>query len=85
MADTFEIEIATPEKLVIQQHAEFAEIPGKDGYLGVLSGHAALLSELGEGALSITADGKTESLTVSGGYVEIRDNRVRVLADRVER
>jgi F0F1-type ATP synthase epsilon subunit len=31
MADTFEIEIATPEKLVIQQHAEFAEIPGKDG------------------------------------------------------
>ncbi|PYT15399.1 MAG: ATP synthase F1 subunit epsilon [Acidobacteria bacterium] len=85
MADTFEIEIATPEKLVIQQHAEFAEIPGKDGYLGVLPGHAALLSELGEGALSITADGKTESLTVSGGYVEIRDNRVRVLADRVER
>ena len=47
MADTFEIEIATPEKLVIQQHAEFAEIPGKDGYLGVLPGHAALLSELG--------------------------------------
>jgi len=85
MADTFEIEIATPEKLVIQQHAEFAEIPGKDGYLGVLPGHAALLSELGEGGLSITADGKTESLTVSGGYVEIRDNRVRVLADRVER
>ena len=49
------------------------------------AGLATVGRELGEGALSITADGKTESLTVSGGYVEIRDNRVRVLADRVER
>ena len=49
MADTFEIEIATPEKLVAQQRAETAQIPGKDGYMGVLPGHAPLLSELGVG------------------------------------
>jgi len=83
MAETFEIEIATPEKLVLRQAAEFAQIPGKDGYLGVLPGHAALLSELGAGALSITAGGRTQDYTVTGGYVEIRDNHVRVLADRV--
>ena len=73
MADTFEIEIATPEKLVLRQAAQSAQIPGKDGYLGILPGHAALLSELGEGTLSVT-----------GGDVEVRDNHVRVLADRAE-
>ncbi len=78
MADTFEIEIATPEKLVLHQAAESAQIPGKDGYMGILPGHAALLSELGAGTLSITADGKTANFNVTGGYVEVRDNHVRV-------
>jgi F-type H+-transporting ATPase subunit epsilon len=84
MADTFQIEIATPEKLVLNQAAEYAEIPGKDGYMGILPGHAALLSELGEGELSYTLSGKTEKLKITGGYVEVRDNHVRVLADKVE-
>ncbi len=84
MADTFQIEIATPEKLVLSQAAEYAEIPGKDGYMGILPGHAALLSELGEGELSYTLSGKTEKLKITGGYVEVRDNHVRVLADKVE-
>ena len=84
MADTFEIEIATPEKLVLRRQADFAEIPGKDGYMGILSGHAALLSELGEGALSITLSGQTDTFTIHGGFVEVRDNHVQVLADRVE-
>ena len=83
MADTFEIEIATPEKLIVRQAAETAQIPGKDGYMGILPGHAALLSELGQGELSITSGGRTDSYNVTGGYVEIRDNHVRVLADRV--
>ena len=84
MADTFQIEVVTPEKLVLDQQAEFAEIPGKDGYIGVLPGHAALLGELGEGKLSITAGGQTRDIMVSGGYVEVRDNHVRVLADKAE-
>lgn len=84
MADSFEIEIATPEKLVLRQSAQSAQIPGKDGYLGILPGHAALLSELGEGALTVTGEGQTKTFTVTGGYVEVRDNHVRVLADRAE-
>jgi F-type H+-transporting ATPase subunit epsilon len=84
MADTFEIEIATPEKLVVRQRAESAQIPGKDGYMGILPGHAALLGELGEGKLSITLSDKTDDFTVHGGYVEVRDDHVRVLADRAE-
>ena len=84
MAETFEIEIATPEKLVVKRHAETAQIPGKDGYMGILPGHAALLSELALGKLTLTIGGKTESFIVTGGYVEVRDNHVRVLADGVE-
>jgi F-type H+-transporting ATPase subunit epsilon len=84
VADTFEIEIATPEKLVTRQQAESAQIPGKDGYLGVLAGHAALLSELGEGELSIALSDRIDRYKITGGYVEIRDNHVRVLADKAE-
>jgi F-type H+-transporting ATPase subunit epsilon len=84
VADTFEIEIATLEKLVTRQQAETAQIPGKDGYMGVLPGHAPLLSELGEGELSITSGGRTDTYKITGGYVEIRDDHVRVLADKAE-
>ena len=84
MADTFLLEIATPEKLVASEQVTTAQIPGKDGYMGILPGHAALLSELGEGELSYVAGGKTERMKVIGGYVEVRDDHVRVLADKVE-
>jgi F-type H+-transporting ATPase subunit epsilon len=84
MADTLHVEIATPERLVVDRQADYAKIPGKDGEMGILPGHAALLSELGHGELAVTYGGKTESFTISGGYVEVRDNHVRVLADSVE-
>lgn len=84
MADTFKIQITTPEKLLLDASADSAQIPGKDGYLGIMPGHAALLSELGEGDLSVTSSGKTQTFKVTGGYVEVRDNNVRVLADKAE-
>ena len=84
MAATLHLEIATPEKLVIDKNVDYATIPGADGYMGILPGHAALLSELGEGELSFVIGGKTESFKISGGYVEVRDNHVRVLADKLE-
>jgi len=83
MPDLLQVEIATPEKLVASQSADSVQIPGKDGYMGILPGHAALLSELGDGELSFTRSGQTERFHISGGYVEIRDNHVRVLADKV--
>ena len=54
MADTFDIEIATPERLLAREKAIRAQIPAKDGYIGVLPDHASLLSELGIGALTYT-------------------------------
>jgi F-type H+-transporting ATPase subunit epsilon len=86
MADTFDIEIATPERLLARETAVRAQIPAKDGFIGVLPDHAALLSELGIGALTYTTPGnQLYSLAVSGGFLEIKDNVVRVLSDTAEK
>jgi len=85
MATEFEIEIATPERLLAREKAIRAQIPAKDGYIGVLPDHAALLSELGIGALTYTTPGDQRfSLAVCGGFLEINDNVVRVLTDVAE-
>ena len=52
MADVFTIEIATPARLLAREEAVRAQIPGEDGYLGILPGHAALISKLGIGVLT---------------------------------
>ncbi len=86
MADTFEIEIATPERLLAQEKAVRSQIPAKDGYIGVLPDHAALLSELGIGALTYTTpEDPRFSIAVCGGFLEIKDNVVRVLTDVAEK
>jgi F-type H+-transporting ATPase subunit epsilon len=86
MADTFDIEIATPERLLSSEKAVRAQIPAKDGFIGVLPDHAALLSELGIGALTYATPGnQVFTLAISGGFLEIKDNVVRVLSDTAEK
>jgi F-type H+-transporting ATPase subunit epsilon len=75
------LEIATPDKLLVKEPVSQVEVPGKDGYMGILPGHAALISELKEGILKYTASGKVTELKIAGGFVEVRDNKVRILAD----
>ncbi len=85
MADSFEIEIATPERSIAKETVVRAQIPGKDGYLGILPDHAALISELGIGTLSYaTAQGTRSVVAVHGGFVEVLGNHVSVLADLAE-
>ena len=82
MADTFDIEIATPERLLARERAIRAQIPAKEGYIGVLPDHAPLLSELGIGALTYTTpEDHRFSLAIRGGFLEIYNNVVRVLTD----
>ena len=85
MADTFELEIATPERLIVRETVVRAQIPGKDGYYGILPDHAAMVSALGIGTLSYaTASGGTYIVAVHGGFFEVLENRVRVLSDVAE-
>jgi len=86
LAETFEIEIATPERLLAREKAVRAQIPAKEGYIGVLPDHASLLSELGIGALTYTTpDDHRFSLAIRGGFLEIHENVVRVLSDIAEK
>ena len=85
MAEQLELEIATPERQLVREQVSEVQLPGKDGYLGILPGHAALLGQLGAGALSYTAAGQQRYLAVDGGFVEILDDHVRVLADSAEK
>ena len=84
MADTFQLEVATPERLFVDEQASEAELPGKDGYMGVLPGHAPLLSALGAGVLTYKVAGGEHVLAIDGGFVEVFENHVRVLADHAE-
>ena len=84
MADTFVLEVATPERLLVRENVSEAQIPAANGYVGILPGHAALLAELGAGVLSYSAQGRHRSLRVSGGWLEVSHDRARVLADTAE-
>jgi F-type H+-transporting ATPase subunit epsilon len=85
MADTFELEVTTPERLLIREQVSEAQIPAENGYLGILPEHAPLLALVGTGALSYTVGGVRRSMAVSGGYVEVLPTKTRVLADIAER
>jgi len=85
MPDVLELEIATPERQLVREEATEVQLPAKNGYLGILPGHAALLSMMGTGFLTYTVAGRKRTLSVQGGFVEISDNHVRVLANVAER
>jgi F-type H+-transporting ATPase subunit epsilon len=87
MADegVLQLEIATPERQMVEAEVLEAQIPCLDGFIGVLPGHAALVSELRPGVLTYTTRSETKVLAVYGGFVEVLSDRVRVLADDAER
>ena len=85
MADTFQLEIVTPDKLVVKDQAEEMQIPGKNGYLGILPGHAPLISELAVGQISYRNGSETHYLCVAWGFAEVLPDRVTILAETAER
>ena len=85
MADTFELEIVTPEKLVVKDVAEEAQIPGKTGYLGILPGHAPLITELAVGEITYKSGGTEKHISVAWGFAEVLPTKVTILAETAER
>jgi len=84
MADSFQLEIVTPEKLVVRDTADEVQIPGRNGYIGVLPGHAPLITELGSGEISYRSNGQLHRFSMAWGFAEILPDRVTVLAETVE-
>jgi F-type H+-transporting ATPase subunit epsilon len=85
MADTFQLEIVTPDRLVAKGDAEEMQIPGKQGYLGILPGHAPLITELDVGEITYRSHGQTQRLAVAWGFAEVLPEKVTILAETAER
>jgi len=85
MPDTFQLEIVTPEKMVVRDVAEEMQIPGKNGYLGVLPGHAPLITELSVGEITYRNANITHHLAVAWGFAEVLPDKVTILAETAER
>jgi len=80
-----QLEVVTPERRVLSEQVNSVTVPGRSGEMGILPGHASLISELQTGVLSYNEDGTVFQLHVSGGFVEVTDDRVSVLAEIAER
>jgi F-type H+-transporting ATPase subunit epsilon len=85
MPDQLQLEVVTPERRVLSEPVNSVTVPGRNGEMQILPGHAALISELKTGVLAYSQDGATHQLHVSGGFVEVSDDRVSVLAEIAER
>jgi F-type H+-transporting ATPase subunit epsilon len=83
-AGNLRLEVATPERLLVQEDTTEVSIPAANGMIGILPEHAPLLSELGVGELAFVTSAGPRTVFVAGGWVQVLNNEVRVLADRAE-
>jgi F-type H+-transporting ATPase subunit epsilon len=84
MATPFALSILTPERSVFEGAVEYVQVPGTEGYLGVLAHHAPLVTALAQGTLTVRkSGGGEERWQVSGGFFEVSRNQATVLADSV--
>jgi F-type H+-transporting ATPase subunit epsilon len=78
------LEIVTPEASVLNEEVDEFVAPGAQGQFGVLPGHTTLLAELEKGPLTYIQGGQSKTIVVTGGFAEVREDHVVVLADGVE-
>jgi F-type H+-transporting ATPase subunit epsilon len=85
MANTLQLEVVTPDKLVVNAAVDKVQIPGKNGYLGILPKHAPLITELAVGQIRYYEDGVASNFAVARGLAEVLPDRVTILAETAER
>jgi F-type H+-transporting ATPase subunit epsilon len=78
------VSVVSPERTLYEGEAESIVAPAFDGQVGILTNHAPMLTLLGTGELRLTASGGDRKFTVSGGFLEVADNRVRVVTERAD-
>jgi F-type H+-transporting ATPase subunit epsilon len=85
LPEFLDLTVVTPERQVVREQVFEVQVPARGGYLGILPGHAPLLSELQMGELSFRQGNYWNYLTIFGGFVEVLPDRVIVLAENCER
>tara|TARA_B100001146_G_C15907386_1_gene317237 strand:- start:87 stop:494 length:408 start_codon:yes stop_codon:yes gene_type:complete len=84
MSQKLILSVVTPEKQLVSEEVDQVNAPGSEGDFGVLYDHAPILTNLRSGQLSYENDGESTALVISGGYLEVTDNRVTILAETGE-
>jgi F-type H+-transporting ATPase subunit epsilon len=84
MAGTLKLQVVTPERKVVEAEADGVELPGAEGYLGILPGHTPLITLLKTGVLSFRRAGSEQAWAISSGMAEISEDHVSVLADSAQ-
>jgi F-type H+-transporting ATPase subunit epsilon len=85
VADRLTLEITTPMRMVVAEEVDEVVAPGIEGYFGVLPGHAPFLTTLGVGVVTYRIGREEQHLAVAGGFAEVRNDKVIILADTAER
>lgn len=84
MADTFQLDIVTPEGLVFSEPVEHLRAPGVEGSFGVLTGHTPFMTSLAIGEVDVTQGGQVRKLATSGGFIEVNPDKTVILAQTAE-
>jgi F-type H+-transporting ATPase subunit epsilon len=84
MAGTFNFNVVAPDGQVLNKNVDFVVVPSVNGELGILPNHAPLIASLGIGVIRYTEDGKVKRIAISGGFMEVVNNKVTVLANTAE-
>jgi len=84
MGNALRLEVVTPDKQLVSREVSYVSAPGIEGEFGVLPDHVNLLSALAVGALRFDAEGKSQHVFISGGFAEVSNNTVTVLAEAAE-
>src|SRR5579859_2967615 len=85
MAQSLTLRVVTPERMVVETTAEELQIPGKKGYLGILPGHAPLITELAVGEITYRSGQETGRVAVAWGFAEVLPDKVTILAETAEK
>jgi len=83
--DKLQLEVVTPDRSLLKESVDEIQVPAKGGYLGILPGHAPLISELQIGEISYRQGKSTHFLAVAWGYCEVLPERVIILAEKAEK
>lgn len=85
MAGTFQLQIVSADRSIVNETVDEIQVPGAEGYFGVLPGHTPLLALIGTGELWFRQGSETTYISLSGGFAEVQPDRVTILAQIAER
>ena len=81
MADKITFDLVSPERLLLSRRVDMVTVPGTEGYMGVIAGHAPLVSTLRAGMIDMQDEGADTRFFIRGGFVEINPTKITVLAE----